>query len=276
MPLGLDRKNTIIGKFSRKAATAGNMGLAQAGHCLVGKCLWNNKLRGSWQVCVSPACAKPWNVRRQQKSCGKRSRKLELKKMFEKHKKMNIEKSRTFGSINNKKKYFVFLFLALIGMTGCFISAGTHGSLKNYQYNISKYELEKAVNYVINENPKIHRDSVKYVYSHWVDIATDDGYRIDSVPDYYNDGENYITIKIETDKGKCEYIFRYYGDKSYWDSSKTSEIFICYAYDEVRNGGSEGNGGVDRETLKYLAEIFEKEFINKIDEKLGLNHIERK
>ena len=188
---------------------------------------------------------------------------------------MNIEKSKIIESINNNKKYFFFLFAILFGMTGCFFSAGTHGSLKNYQYNMSKYELEKAVNYVINENPKIQRDSVEYVYYYYVDMATD-SQRIDTVIEHYNDGENYLTITIETDKGKCEYIFRYYGDKSYWDSSKTSEIFICYAYDEVRNGGSEGNDGVDRDTLKYLTEIFEKEFINKIDEKLGLNHIEKK
>jgi len=32
---GLDRKNTIVGKYRGKAATSLNMGLAQAGHCLV-------------------------------------------------------------------------------------------------------------------------------------------------------------------------------------------------------------------------------------------------
>jgi len=34
---GLDRKNTIVGKVRGKAATSLNMGLAQSGHCLVGK-----------------------------------------------------------------------------------------------------------------------------------------------------------------------------------------------------------------------------------------------
>jgi len=42
---------------------APNLGLAQSGHCLVGKCLQNSKLCGSWQMCVSPACAKPQDVR---------------------------------------------------------------------------------------------------------------------------------------------------------------------------------------------------------------------
>ena len=44
---GLDRKNTVTGQFRGKAATAFNLGLAQAGHCFVGKCLQNSKLCGS-------------------------------------------------------------------------------------------------------------------------------------------------------------------------------------------------------------------------------------
>jgi len=36
---GFDQKNTIVGKYREKAATSLNMGLAQAGHCLVGKYL---------------------------------------------------------------------------------------------------------------------------------------------------------------------------------------------------------------------------------------------
>ena len=153
---------------------------------------------------------------------------------------------------NRMRNLTLFLLTISIVISGCnFISAGTHGSLKGYQYNISKYELENAVNYVINENSKIHRDSAVCGYSYWAD-ENGDVYQIDTLPDYYNDGENYLTITIDTDKGKYEYVFCYYGDKSYWDNSKSSEIFICYAYDEFRNGGSEGNGGVDKETLKYL------------------------
>jgi len=38
-PQGLDRKNTIVGQYRGKAATSLNMGLAQAGHCFVGKYL---------------------------------------------------------------------------------------------------------------------------------------------------------------------------------------------------------------------------------------------
>jgi len=46
------------------ASTACNLGLAQAGHCLVGKCLKNSKLCGSLQMRGSPACAKPLHVAR--------------------------------------------------------------------------------------------------------------------------------------------------------------------------------------------------------------------
>ena len=45
---GIFESDTRTGKKPEWHATAGNMGLAQAGHCLVGKCLQNSKLRGSW------------------------------------------------------------------------------------------------------------------------------------------------------------------------------------------------------------------------------------
>ena len=60
--IGIFESDTRTGKKPEWHATAGNMGLAQAGHRLVGKCLQNSKLCSSWQECVSPACAKPWHV----------------------------------------------------------------------------------------------------------------------------------------------------------------------------------------------------------------------
>ena len=52
-------------------------------------------------------------------------------------------------------------------------------------------------------------------------------------------------------------------------------ISIAYAYDENDRGGSEGNGGVTwyKPFLKKkLIDVFEKEFIEKIDRKLGVKH----
>ena len=56
-------KITAEKKEGRYDRPSPNGGLAQAGHCLVEKCLQNSKLCGSLQVCVSPACAKPLHVK---------------------------------------------------------------------------------------------------------------------------------------------------------------------------------------------------------------------
>ncbi len=99
----------------------------------------------------------------------------------------------------------------------------------------------------------------------------------DSIYDYYNNDTSYITFTIHYNQKPYDYISHYYGGKEYWDTSKTSRISIVYAWDENRNGGSEGNGGVKRSNNKFrkrLTEPFEQEFIQKIDSLLGLHHSE--
>jgi hypothetical protein len=154
------------------------------------------------------------------------------------------------------KRYFILLFFAgVITFLGC-IGAGTHGYLRAYKYNISKYRLEKAVHQVIGSNPSIYQDSIK---------------------SYYNDDTGYISAIILEKGLPFRYIFRFYGGKEYWDSSKTSEIFIAYAYDENDRGGSQGNGGVNWYNFrlkKRLTEPFEKELVNKVDSVLGIKHTE--
>ena len=134
--------------------------------------------------------------------------------------------------------------------------AGTHGSIKGYKYFTSKYDLEKAVHQVISESQVVKQDTAK---------------------NYYNDDTNYITVFINEKGLLYNYTFRFYGDKEYWDSSKSSEIFIAYAYDEKHNGGSEGNGGFRwyNNKLKHkLTGAFERELVNKIDKVLGMYHFE--
>ena len=140
-------------------------------------------------------------------------------------------------------------------MAGC-MGGGTHGSIKSYDYPVSKYVLQTAISKIILSNANIKRDTSK---------------------DYYNDGENYITIKIIGEDIINEYTFRFYGDKKDWDSSKTSEIFIAYAFDKEGNGGSDGNGGVKwyKPFLKKkLTGLFEDEFIKKLDKELRVIHSE--
>ncbi len=165
---------------------------------------------------------------------------------------------------------YLLTFLFTTILTGCFIGAGTHGSLKGYQYATTKEKLDSAVMFVIKNNPNIYRDPTNSNYI----IDQTNGKNDTIVDNYYNDGKSYVTIKIKTDKGQTEYTFRYYGGEEDWKIATTSEIFICYAYDELRKGGSEGNGGVDRKTLKHLTEVFERELVKNIDKRLNLAHIE--
>lgn len=152
------------------------------------------------------------------------------------------------------KNLFFILFSASV-LSGC-IEGGTHGYIKRFRYQTSKYKLERVVQKMIIENPAISQDSVK---------------------DYYNDDTNYVTIKISHSELCNIYIFHYYGGKEYWNSSPTSAISISYAYDKNGNGGSIGNGGVkwyEFKKRRRLIEPFEKDFINKIDSLLGLKHTE--
>ncbi len=171
------------------------------------------------------------------------------------------------------KKIILFAFLILSAcLTGCLIGAGTHGSLKGYQYPVTKDKLDSAVMYVIKNNQNIYRDTI----GNKILAEVGDGKQDTIIDNSWNDGHEYVSIKIKTAKGNCEYTFRYYGGKEDWDTAKTSEIFICWAYDEFDKGGSEGNGGVDSKTLKYLTEVFEKELVANIDKKINLTHIETK
>ncbi len=163
----------------------------------------------------------------------------------------------------------IFIILAA-SLTGCFIGAGTHGSLKGYQYQTTKDKLDSAVMYVIKNNPNIYRDTIGNKFL--ADVGN--GKQDTIIDNSYNDGHEYVSIKIKTEKGQCGYTFRYYGGEDHWKTSKTSEIFICWAYDEFGKGGSEGNGGVESKTLNHLTELFEKELVSNIDKKLNLTHID--
>lgn len=154
-----------------------------------------------------------------------------------------------------KKIIVIFLWLVLLWANGC-IGGGTHGYIKRYKYNIPKNELQKIVNQVIVNSPTIQKDTMN---------------------NYYNNDTTYVTMFIKYNELNYEYTFRYYGGKEYWDTSRTSSISISYAYDEKRNGGSEGNNGVkksNKKLIKKLTEPFQEEFIFKIDSILEMKHIE--
>jgi hypothetical protein len=160
------------------------------------------------------------------------------------------------------------LFLLIFIFFGC----GGAGSIKGYRYGTTKYNLQKAVMTVIKNNSTIFRDSAT---DRSVDTAIETKYKDSNVDlaagsNYYNDGINYITITIKDGQIKDEFTFRYYGDQEYWKSSPSSEIFIVYAYDKNGKGGSDGHGDLSNKMEKEFTDIFESQFVTKINQELHL------
>ncbi len=186
--------------------------------------------------------------------------------------------------ILNKRCYFkesryLLIFLSL-ALSGCgFYSAG-HGSLsQSYTFNTSKAKLESAVMKVIADTNKYYREppvsqEYKDLYKKTMEERNKedkDNYEDPNVPDYdyYNDGTNYVTIKIK-DTG-CKFTFRYYGDENMWKTSPTSAFFIVYARDKSRKGGGY-NDHLDPEFVKQLTKVFELKFANEVEKELGLTY----
>lgn len=152
-------------------------------------------------------------------------------------------------------KNFAISCLFFLSIWGC-IRGGTHGYIKAYKYSTSKQKLENAIMQILVNNPAIVQDSIK---------------------GYYNDDTSYLTIKIFENGKSSSFIFRYYGDKDYWDTAKISEIFIAYAYDTKGNGGSSGNGAIKLNDNKLKSELtgpFERVLIKKLDSMLVIKHVE--
>lgn len=150
---------------------------------------------------------------------------------------------------------FIILLSTTI-FTGCGFGAGTHGSIKGYQYSVSKTLLADAVNNVIKNDTTIH---------------------LNTKLGYYNDNINYFTITIKNGIDENEYTIRYLGDSSTWTTASTSEIFICYIYDEMGNGGSSGNDNWEKtpdDIKKKMIDLFETKFVSRIDRTLRVDHID--
>jgi hypothetical protein len=150
----------------------------------------------------------------------------------------------------NRIKKGAMAFVVMASISCNFISAGTHGMIKSYDFPVSKYELENVIHKVITNSHNIYRDT------------SDHG--------YYNDGNNYLTIKIGKESESSKYIFRYYGDEKMWKASpNSSEIFICYAYNKDNKGGKDGDQNLNPAVRTQLTELFENEFIDKIKTELN-------
>ena len=155
-----------------------------------------------------------------------------------------------------------FLLVIIIAIISCNLVGGA-GGIKAYQYPVTKFELEKAVDSLIKNNTNIQRDTVDNYYT-YVDSNKQERKIHDN---YYNDGIGYLTLNIVGHGLAYQYIIRYYGDTSYWRTSANSEIFIVYA-----NGYSAGYSKISRKLKKEITGLFESEFIDKLDKQLGKAH----
>lgn len=119
---------------------------------------------------------------------------------------------------------------------------------------------------VIKQSSKIYLDTTKrYI----IDVTNG---KHDSILDnYYNDNVNYYILIIKQLGGENDrFVYRFNGDKKYWDTASSSEIFTCYEDDKnelYRQGSDDGSEGEKR-----LSSLFEKELISKIDSVLGISH----
>lgn len=169
----------------------------------------------------------------------------------------------------------LILFLLLV-LSGCDMISAGHGSLNGYYFETTKQKLENAVMKVIAENKDIYREvptsqEYKDIYKEITKERNKETPHIQvdtNYVDYYNDGKNYVTIKLRDEAYK--FTFRYYGDLDEWKTSPHSEFFIVYAYENGNGGGYKDR--LDAELLKRLNKVFELEFVDKVAKELGIKY----
>ena len=153
-------------------------------------------------------------------------------------------------------KNLLLILIVLLATAEC----GTHGSLAEYNFPIKKDSLQSLVNTVLTTSPNVYRGKCR----DYTLMTKPDGSIDTSWSYYYMDTIKYETINIEFQNNTYEYVFRYYGNETHWDTSLTSEISISYAFDSNGKGGHEGDFTFSNSLEEKLVETFESEFINKI------------
>ncbi len=123
--------------------------------------------------------------------------------------------------------------------------AGTHGSLGSYSYDVSKDSLEKSIELLIKSENRITK------------LKTDSG------------NDTYVKISIRTTDIEHFFVFRYAGDKEYWELHPTESHISITA---VRKGEGEykSEGEITKKERKEAIEIFENYFIKELEKSTGL------
>ena len=132
-----------------------------------------------------------------------------------------------------------------------------------------------AIMKIIKTNPNIFRDTTLDYLGSSPLLDSSNCATCSAGENYYNDIKHYVTINVSSGKDTNEYTFRYYGADEGWKISNYSTIFICYAFDNHGNGGSEGDGKISKKQAELFTKLFEKELVDKIDKELKLARIEK-
>lgn len=120
---------------------------------------------------------------------------------------------------------------------------GTHGSIKAYAYSSSRDTLLTSIKEV---------------------ILTDDNLTKINIHD---SNDTYIKLKITSSLDSAFYVFRFYGDSIYWKQNRNySKIFITSM--KLNNNEYQRDWEIGKNDRKVLIEIFELQFISKLNQKV--------
>lgn len=188
----------------------------------------------------------------------------------------------------NGKRFIMMsikILSCLLFLAFCVVGCGSAEAIRGYRYKTTNYTLEKAVQKVINSNPNIFVDTTedKVKYRRYPEKINDTTTILIPVSKLRGKDRVYFEsyfkayLKITIKKGPIEnyYIFRYYGDDQYRNTSSSSAIFISLARDQQGNSLHQGHnekGQFRSKLARDFTDLFETEVVHKIDRELNLQH----
>lgn len=175
----------------------------------------------------------------------------------------------------HKLKYFIIIAYFSFFLSGCEMLSAGHGGFTSYSFEVKKKELETAIMKVIQTDSNFYREpevsqEYKDIYNEITEERNKENPDIQvntNYVDYYNDGKNYVTIKIKNIDYK--FTFRYIGDQEYWNNSTNSQFYIVYMHDQY-NGGGGYKDKLEPQLINKLTNAFEIEFVQKVSKELGI------
>ena len=149
------------------------------------------------------------------------------------------------------KTYNYFMGLVFIGYScnlAILSGSGTHGSIKEYSYPISKVKVDSTIQYLIRNNPKISKIE--------------------------GDGNTYNTVLIK-DVKSYYFVFRFQGNENDFKTHPNESKFFITAI-KIDNGEYKKEAEIETSEMKEAINVFKNEFVFKLDSILGEKSVETK